>query len=168
MNKISAFIVLSIYFLTITSSVYGADTAAVTATVTPQSVSVSVSDGSIAFGTVALSGTQDTITLVDTQTVTNTGNVMEDFNIKTSTATGGTTPWTVSTTTPGADSFVLSVSDDAGVGWEIIESDYITMSMEIEAAGEEPYDFKIDMPTSSTDTDEKSITITIQAVENTP
>ena len=168
MKKLSFLLILSLYFMAIATGVNGADTAAVTATVTPQSISVSVSDGAIAFGTVSLGGTQDTITLTDTQTVKNTGNVMEDFNIKTSTATGGTTPWTVSTTTAGADSFVLSVSDDAGVGWEIIESDYITMSMEIEAAGEEPYDFKIDMPTSSTDSDEKSITITIQAVENTP
>lgn len=164
MKKLYFLLILSFYFMAIATGVNGADTAAVTATVTPQSISVSVSDGSIAFGTVALGGSQDTITLVDTQTFTNTGNINEDFNIKTTTATGGTTPWTVSTTTPGADSFVLSYSDDVGVSWTPIETDYTLAGSNIDPSGTGVIDFKIDMPTSSTDSVEKSITITVQAV----
>ncbi len=164
MKKLSFLLILSFYFMAIATGVNGADTAAVTATVTPQSISVSVSDGSIAFGTVALGGTQDTITLVDTQTITNTGNITEAINIKTSTATGGTTPWTISTTTPGADSFVLSYSDDVGSIWNIIEGDYTQVTADLEASATGDIDIKIAMPTSSTDSVEKSITITIQAV----
>jgi hypothetical protein len=54
--------------------VFGAGTADVTATVTVQNVSVTVSDGTVAYGTVAASGNKDTTSsgTDDSQTATNT------------------------------------------------------------------------------------------------
>src|SRR4051812_19098481 len=71
-------------------------TATVAATVTLQNVSVSVSDGSVSYGTLATNTTKTTLSggLNDQQTATNAGNVAEDFNIKGQ----NSTDWTLGST----------------------------------------------------------------------
>ena len=77
--KIVSFLVLLSFF--IVPIVQAADSASVTATVTAQNVSVTVSDGSISYGTLAVNNTEDTTSsgVDDSQTATNNGNVDEDF-----------------------------------------------------------------------------------------
>ncbi len=79
-----------------------ATTATVTATVTVQNISVSVSDGSVAYGILSTSSTNDTTSgnLDDSQSATNDGNVSVDFNIRGQ----DTADWTLASSV-GADQY---------------------------------------------------------------
>jgi len=118
---IFSFIALSFAF------VYAADTQTIAATVTFQQVSLSVSDGSVAYGVVPASGTANTVALTDSQIITNTGNVNEDFDIKgLATTTGGTcTHWTIlESGVPGANQYGHEWSINAGSAWDRFTSVY--------------------------------------------
>jgi len=54
----------------------------VTATVTPQLVALSILDGEVNYGFLGAEATKNTLTLSDPQTVTNNGNVVENFLIR--------------------------------------------------------------------------------------
>lgn len=169
---ICAFLLAGIPLLAVGEAV-AATTGTVAATVTPQNISVSVTDGSVSYGTLALSSSQDTTSggLNDTQTATNDGNVAEDFNIKSTDATGGTT-WTLAGTI-GANqykhSFCTSGSGspdpcDAGPTWSAMTTSYAALGTNIAASGTNKFDLKLDTPSSVADYVQKSITVTVQAV----
>lgn len=154
---------------------FAATTGTVAATVTPQNISVSVSDGSVAYGSTALNSSKDTTSggLNDTQTATNDGNVAEDFNISSTDATGGTT-WTLAGTV-GANQFKHSFCNsgsgtpdpcDTGPTWTAMSTSYSSLTTAVAASGTSKFDLKLDTPSSSTDYVAKSITVTIQAVIN--
>ena len=90
----------------------------------------------------------------------------ENFNIKTSHATGGT-QWSVGATA-GSDIFVHSFSINGGTGWEILDTydTYETMATGITTSSSQDFDLKIHLPTSTTDYQQKTITVTVQAVQN--
>ena len=147
----------------------------VSATVTPQNISVSVTDGSAAYGIIALSGTQDTTSggVNDSQTATNDGNVTEDFNITSTHATGGT-QWSLAGSI-GANQYKHSFCTagsgtpnpcDATPTWTAITTagSYHTLSTSISPAGTTKFDLKIETPSSVGDYIEKSITVTVQAI----
>lgn len=143
-----------------------ATTATVNATVTAELISVSVSSGTVAYGTVPLSGTKDTTAsgLNDTQTATNNGNVAEDFNIESSNATGGTA-WTLSGTAIGSDQYMHKFSTNSGSSWTAMTTGYGTLATNIAAtSGTQNFDLEILTPSSSSDYQQKSITVTVQAV----
>ncbi|MEK6528997.1 MAG: hypothetical protein AABZ36_08975, partial [Nitrospirota bacterium] len=82
--------IISIVFLVLGGfvigvGVYGATTDGVTATVTAQNISVTVTDGIVAYSTLALAGATRTTSsgLNDSQAATNDGNITEVFNIRT-------------------------------------------------------------------------------------
>lgn len=128
-------------------------------------VSVTLStDGTISYGTVAPGGTKSTITLSDTQTAQNDGNVTENLNIKTSNATGGT-PWTVGASA-GSDIYVHEFSTNNGSNWtQFTATDtYQTLVNGITVSDTQDIDFRITTPTDSSDSQQKNITLTIQAV----
>ena len=54
----------------------------VTATVTAAVISISVTDGGVTYGSVALGATDNTIAESETQVVENTSNIEAEFNIK--------------------------------------------------------------------------------------
>jgi hypothetical protein len=150
-----------------------ADTATVAATVTPQNISVTVADGSVAYGTLAVSSNASTIAsgLNDTQTATNNGNVAEDFNITSTDATGGNT-WTLAGTI-GADQYKHSYCNtgsgspdpcDTGATWNAMSTGYTQIANSVSAAGTSKFDLKIDTPSTVSDYTQKSITVTVQAV----
>ncbi len=144
---------------------FSATTATVSATVTAQNVSVTVLSGSVAYGTLSLSGSTSTLAsaLNDTQNASSTSNVAEDFNIKTSDATGGVT-W-VATSTAGSDLYVHSFSTNSGSTWAAMaSSSYSTLKTNVAALGAQAFDLKLDTPTASSDFAQKSITVTVQAV----
>ncbi|HEX5448351.1 MAG TPA: hypothetical protein VFW90_04105 [Candidatus Saccharimonadales bacterium] len=143
-----------------------ASTGTVAATVTPMKISVSVTDGSVAYGTLDLSATKDTTSsgLNDTQTATNDGNVAEDLNIESTDATGGTN-WTLSAT-PGADQYEHDFSTDSGTSWTPMTTSYASLSTNVAASGTKDFDLKIHTPTSSSDYTQKSITVTVQATQH--
>ncbi len=165
---ISAILVILASFL-VGISIKAAQTGTVSATVTAKSISVTVSDGGVAYGTLVLDSEQDTTSggVNDTQAAQNNGNVTEDFNIKTSHAVGGT-QWSVGASA-GANTFVHSFSINGGSAWEVLQTydSYETLATSITATNTQNFDLKIHTPTSSSDYQQKTITVTVQAVEHT-
>ncbi len=149
-------------------------TGTVTCTVSGQLVSVTVSDGSVSYGTLALSATKNTLlyngstnangmTPADTQTATNNGTVAQDFNISSSSATGTSQSWTLAGSSDVAQ-FAHQFSIDGGTNWTSLTSEYQTLATNISASGTRTFDLRIIMPSSTTDYGSHSITVTIQAV----
>jgi len=131
-------------------------------------VSVSItSDGTVAYGNMALNSTKNTTSgdLNDTQTARNDGNVTENFNIKTSNAVGGT-GWTLGSD-PGSNTFVHYFSINGGGAWTKFTTadSYQTLVTGIGVSSSQNFDLQINTPTVSSDGYQKSITVTIQAVQ---
>jgi hypothetical protein len=147
------------------SIVWSADTGSVVCQVTPQLISVTISDGSVNYGSLGVSATKDATN--DPQTITNAGNVTSDFKIKSGNATGGTS-WTLASS-PGSDQFSHYYSFD-GNDWALLTQDYQTMTINgtaatnVAANATRTFYLKILMPTAVTDGSAKSITVTVQAV----
>ncbi len=124
------------------------------------------SSGTISYGYLAASTSQNTTAsgLNNTQTVQNNGNLTEKFNIKTSNATGGI-QWTLGAT-PGADIFVHEFSINGGAGWTAFTTvdNYQTLATGVAVSGTQNFDFKITVPSTSSDYQQKTITVTVQAV----
>ena len=142
-------------------SARAASTATVAATVTATNLAVSVSDGSIAFGSVALNTATTTAGNSDTQTVTNDGSDAA-INVKSGNATGGTT-WTLGTSA-GSDIFKLEVSTTTGSTYMTFQATdtYLTASSTSVSLTSGDLDFRFTTPTVSTDFVQKSLTITVQ------
>lgn len=156
---LSALLVVCTAFYSLTVFAQGTDT--VTATVTATNLAVSVSDGTIAFGSVALNTSTSTAGTTQTQTVSNDGSTAA-LNVKTTDATNGTT-WTLGLT-PGSDIFTLEVSTTTGSTYALIQDTdvYLTASTTFASLTSGPLDFRFTTPTVSTDFVEKSLTITVQ------
>jgi hypothetical protein len=140
----------------------------VTCTVTAALVSVTVTDGDVAYGILALGTEADTIGLNDTQTVTNTGNVREDFTIKSSDATrDGGTNWDLVTTTPSHNEFKHAFSTDSGSNWTAMPADnsFTGLMSNVDPEDSGPLDLRITMPGTTDDYLEHSITVTVLAVQ---
>lgn len=151
--------------------VQAADTGTVTCTVSGQLVSVSVSDGSVSYGTLALSGTKNTalyndltnqsgMQTADTQTASNNGSVAEDFNIKSSDAVG-TQSWTLGS--PDVNSFRHEFLPNGG-SWTTLTTVYQTLASNVAVSGTKTFDLRITMPSSTSDYSSHTITVTVQAV----
>lgn len=139
-----------------------ATTANVTATVTATNLAVSVTDGSIAFGSVALNTATTTAGGTgQTQTATNDGS-NATLNVKSGNATGGTA-WTLGTS-PGSDTFKLEVSTTTGSSYMTFQATdtYLTASTTFSSLTSGNLDFRFTTPTVSTDFVQKSLTITVQ------
>jgi len=142
--------------------VRAADIGVVSATVSATNLAVSVTDGTIAFGSVALGVATSTAGGTgQTQTVTNDGSDAA-LNVKSGNATNGTT-WTLGTS-PGSDVFKLEVSTTTGSTYVTFQATdtYLTASTTFDSLTSGPLDFRFTTPTVSTDFVEKSLTITVQ------
>lgn len=133
----------------------------VTATVTATNLAVSVSDGTIAFGSVALNTATTTVGTGQTQTVSNDGSNAV-LNVRSSDATNGT-PWEVGVA-PGSDIFQLEISTTTGSSYATFQDTdvYLTASSTFGSLLDQVVDFRFTTPTVSTDFVQKSITITVQ------
>lgn len=138
-----------------------ASTAAVTATVTVQNISVAVSDGSISYGTLALNSSAGT-NGSDTQTAENDGNVTVDFNIRGQ----DTAAWTL-TSSAGSDEYVhrfcIAVCGSAPTNYTALTTSYQTLASNKAAAGTQTFDLHITTPTSTSSYTQQSVDITVQA-----
>lgn len=142
-------------------SIRAAETGTIAATVTATNLAVSVSDGTIAFGSVTLNTATTTAGNSDTQTVSNDGSTAQ-LNVKSGNATGGTT-WTLGTS-PGSDIFKLEVSTTSGASYMTFQATdtYLTASSTFSSLTNGNLDFQFTTPTASSDFVEKSLTITVQ------
>ncbi|MBI4136021.1 MAG: hypothetical protein HY481_00510 [Candidatus Vogelbacteria bacterium] len=139
-----------------------ASTATVSATVTATNLDLSVSSGSITYGSVALNTATTTAGNGYTQTVTNNGSTMK-LNAKSSDASGGTA-WTLGTS-PGSNIFKHEVSTTSGSTYMTFQATdtYLTASTSIAASLTQVMDFRLTTPTASSDFVQKTITLTVQA-----
>lgn len=167
--RLAAALVVSAVPLVVGGRAFAATTGTVAATVTPQNISVSVSDGTVAYGTLDLSDSQDTTTggVNDSQTATNDGNVNEDFNITSTHATGGT-QWSLAATI-GANQYKHSfctATCDSSPTWTAITTagSYQALAGTVTPSGTSVFDLMIETPSSTSDYVQKSITVTVQAV----
>jgi len=134
--------------------------------VEPSVISVNItSDGDVAYGVLAPGETQDTVTLGDTQTAQNTGDVPVDFEIKSSNAIrGGGTDWALGSAA-GANVFTHDYSTDSGQSWDDMRraDTYYDLARDVPVGGNQTFDLQIGMPTSITDYGEHTITVTVLA-----
>ena len=144
-----------------------ATTATVGATVTVQNVSVSVSDGTIAYGTLGLNATASTRSPVDLQTATNNGNVTEQFNIKGMDATGSTQAWTLAATAGSAQyihGFCVATCTTVPTNYTALTTSYATLAASVAESGTQTFDLYINTPTATTDYTVHTVDVTVQAV----
>ena len=130
----------------------------------PPVVSITVTDGTVAYGTLATSATGDTTDPDQMQTVNNNGTVAVDLTIKSSNATGGT-QWSLGASA-GADIFTHKASLDDGSSWPVamtVADTYVALSSGLAASDTETFDLQIGIPASITDGIQKSITVTVLA-----
>lgn len=120
--------------------------------------------GDISYGFVSLSNSTTTIGSTYTKTATNDGNVAEKLNVKSSDATVGT-GWTLASTI-GANQFKHEFSTTTGASWTVMpdSATYVTAKPSVAVSGTASFDFRLTAPSSSSDYQQKSITITVQAV----
>ncbi len=158
-----AFLTTNFFFLA-----RAADTADVTATVTVQNVAITVSDGSISYGTLVAGGTKDTTTsgVDDSQTATNTGNVNEDFNIKGYNVSTGCS-WTLAAT-QGSDQYFHKFCNngncDSSPTWNALTTSYTTLATNKTPSATQEFDLQIGVPSSTSCTSQATVTVTVQAV----
>jgi len=163
-SLIASICILGLVGMMVGVGVQGAETAGVSATVTPKLLAVSVTDGSIDYGILDLNTSQDTVTLVDTQTVANGSNVNVALNIMSSDATGGT-PWELAAAA-GSDAFKHEFKGgDAGI-WTQLPVDHSYATLDASPADSSvAFDLQITTPTATTDSVQKTIAVTVQVTE---
>lgn len=147
--------------------VIAADTGAVTATVTVQNISLTVADGTVSYGIMPVSTTKSTIVadLNDLQTVTNNGNVTEDFNIKGQ----HTAAWTLGGAA-GVDTythkFCTATCGTPPTNYTALTTNYATLGTAIATSGTKTFDLQLGTPTSTATFTSQSVDVTVQAVAN--
>ena len=127
------------------------------------SVSIT-SSGVIEYGFVELSTASSTVGNGYTQTAQNDGNTTEKLNVKSSDATVGT-GWTLASTI-GTNQFKHEFSTTTGSVWTVMpdSATYVTAAPSVVQSGMVNFDFRLTTPSASTDYQQKSIMITVQAV----
>ena len=152
-------------FATPASQTFAATTGSVTATVMTQNVSLSVTDGSINYGTLNANTAKSTITadLNDLQTATNDGNVAEDFNIKGQNSAG----WTLAATA-GSNQYVhkfcTATCSTPPTNFSALTTSYLPLAVNKLALATQTFDLQITTPNPSTVYTQQSVDVTVQAV----
>lgn len=164
---IKLFVVFAPFFMLGAVNVGATETDDVDATVTAQNVSVLISDGSISYGTVSLSGSKFTHSggggLNDTQTATNNGNVNEDFDIK----GFDTLAWTLGTSA-GSETYAYkyckATCTTPPTNYVEITTGYLELATGIvPTTGNQTFDLGIYVPTATATYTSQDVKVTILA-----
>ena len=157
-SLIATICILSLVGMVVGVVAQGADTASVAATVTVQNISVTVTDGTVAYGVMAAGASKDTLSPADLQTATNNGNVTENFNIR-GTDSG---TWTLGATA-GSNVYVHKFSTNSGAAWTALTLVNQTLATGKAVSGTQTFDLQITTPTVSADYIGHSVNVTVQA-----
>ena len=126
------------------------------------------SDGFIDYGYIAPGNKRDTTSsgLSDPEVIRNDGNIPEDISIKTSPAVGGVS-WSLSPS-PGHNTFSHEFSLDGGGSWNFFTTSdvYQPLISNLFVNSQQAIDFRLTVPTSSSDYLQKSLSITVLATEH--
>jgi hypothetical protein len=149
--------------MVIGAAVLGATEATITATVTVQNISLTVTDGSIAYGVLPVNTSKSTCDFspYDTQTVTNDGNVAEDFNIKGKNSQN----WTLAATA-GENQYVHKfATSSCPVTWggTALTTSYQTMATNIATSSSATLNLQITTPNVTSSYDPQDVSVTVQA-----
>lgn len=162
------FLIPSIFLIALVGVVIGitvfSATQQIDVIVKSSQISVAVSDGSVNYGAISLSGTQDTVTLSQTQYAGNTGNGTEDFNI----IGFDSANWQISTDDRGSDIYMHWFATDGGTNWTALgtQDGYVTLVPDVSVNASKDVDLRISMPnTDSSSGATQDVDVTIQAVE---
>ena len=149
-----------------------AEEATVAATVMVRLLSVSVTDGQVAYGTMEQNATKSTIPVTglnDQQTVTNIGNYTEAFNIKGHNSAN----WTLGATA-GSDVYVHLFCNGSGAtsgpcvnpptGYTALTADYATFATSTAVNGTATLNLQINTPNPSTVFTQQSVNVTLVAI----
>lgn len=142
-------------------SVLADNTAAVNATVTVQNISVSVTDGTVAYGNLSLNSSTSTCGLSDPQIVTNNGNVAETFNVMGSTSTN----WSLGGSA-GSETYVhkFSSSTCPWVTGTPLTLAYQTLATNVASSATTTLNLEVTTPTATTYFTQQPFSVTVQAV----
>lgn len=157
------FLVISTFF---TRIVMAATTGTVTATVTAQSISLTVTDGTVTYGTLALNASKSTIPadLNDMQTATNNGNITENFNIKGSNSAS----WTLDSANTTQDHYIhqfcTASCTTPPTNFTALTTNDQTLATGVATSGTQTFYLRITTPQSSSVYTEQSVNVTITAV----
>jgi len=168
MKKIlfSAIVVVSAALI-IGQYAFAATTASVGATVTVQNISVTVTNGSVAYGTMGLNATASTRSPANLQTATNNGNVAEDFTIKGMDATGSTQTWTLAATAGSAQyihGFCIASCTTPPTNYTALTTSYTALGAgNVAVNGTQTFDLYINTPTATTDYTVHTVDVTVSA-----
>lgn len=159
------FLLIAPYILgfTFLRHVDAASTATVTATVTVQNISVSVSDGTVTYGTLSTNASAGT-NGSDTQTATNDGNVAEDLNIRGQDSASWILDSANSTTDHYIHRFCTATCNSAPTNYTALTTNYQTLAGSVAASGNQTFDLHITTPQTSTVFTQQSVDVTVQAV----
>jgi hypothetical protein len=155
-RRVLAFVVVVALLSLLLPAIVFSDTQIVVCTVSAYLVSLTVTDGDVAYGTLALGATANTTAagLNQTQTVYNSGTVAEDFTIKSGDAYGSPTKtWDLVTTTPGYNEFKHEFSTTGGASWTAMPADnsYTTLAGPVAPEVTVVLDLQITLPSSTDD-----------------
>lgn len=155
---------LGLFSIFSVQQIYAATTAVVTATVTAQNVSITLTtDGAVAYGTQVLGTSDDTTTngVNDSETVQNNGNVTEDFTIK----GANTAAWTLNATA-GSDLYAhkfCKTTCDSSPSWTALTVSDQSLQTAVAASSSQTFDLQVLVPTSSSSYTQQSLTVTVTA-----
>jgi len=159
---IASIIILGLAGMVVGVAVQGATTDIVTATVTPQTVSVSVDVSSVDYGVLDVNETSAPSVVI---TATNEGNVAEKLEIKGS----DSADWTLSNTAIGSETFMheFATDDDSYAAYTALHNtNYTTLDASVSApSGTQLFKLQLKMPSSTSATGQQSTTVTVLATE---
>lgn len=159
----SSLVAISSLALLVGGNAWAATTGTVTATVTAQSIALTVADGSVAYGTIAAGASAGT-NPSDLQTVTNTGNVAEDFTIKGSNSAN----WTLDSSNVTSDHYIhrfcTATCGSAPTNYTALTTSYAALGAgNVAASGTQTFDLYLTTPQTSSVTTQQSVDVTVSA-----
>jgi hypothetical protein len=167
-NKNMKQIIASVSIVALTAMLIGtvalaATTGQVTATVTASVVAVTVSDSSVAYGVVATTRDTTNDEADDTQTITNTGTINEDFEVKGQNSTGQV--WTLAGSAGDATYAhkTCITTCDASPSWTALTASYVDLATSKAPSGTTGMDLQVTVPTSNAGTGQATLPVDVLA-----
>ncbi len=155
-TKIAIVITSVILLALVAVPVFAGSTAGVNVTVQAQNISITVSPTSYDYGVLSVGDTTETAT---TFTATNNGNIAEDFYIQ----GANTTNWTLANN-PGDEIYEHDFKGGSQATYKALTTSDQAAASNIAAGGSVTnYRFQLHMPTSTTNFDPQSTTVTFTA-----
>lgn len=144
--------------LAMTTITQANDSVTITATSNVQVISLEVADGNVDYGPLAPGQVKDTFDLNDTQTVTNTGTIMENFLIRGKDSQN----WKLSFS-QGLDQYVHAYSKD-GVTFISMTTNNSALRQGVQPGESQPLHLRIKAPTESSSPAQQDVSVVLSAV----